>query len=133
MSLFCFTILVHVIQIKAPSPRLRVSISIRIAYPDKKWNKLNNVGAILVVRIGIRIHFVRKGIRIESPSEPFYPNADDIRTTFSKIRRQKDINFKIFSNITKLCVHLNTVPTKSLETTCQFPMTFLYNTMSYQI
>ena len=25
----------------------------------KKWNKLNNVGAILVVRISIRINFVR--------------------------------------------------------------------------
>jgi len=26
-----------------------------------------------------------------------------------------------------------TVPTKSLETTCHFPITFHYNTMSYQI
>ena len=35
----------------APIPRLRISINIRITYPDKKWNKLNNVGAILIVRI----------------------------------------------------------------------------------
>jgi len=27
----------------------------------------------------------------------------------------------------------HTVPTKSLETTCHFPITFHYNTMSYQI
>jgi len=27
----------------------------------------------------------------------------------------------------------NTVPTKSLETTCHLPITFHYNTMSYQI
>jgi len=87
---------------KAPIPRLWISISIRIAYPDKKWNKLNNVGAtcILVVRISIRINFVLKGVRIESLSEPFYPDADEIRTAFSKIRRQKDITLNIFSNIT---------------------------------
>jgi len=51
---------------KGPIPRLRISISIRIAYADKKWNKLNNVGAILVVRIRIRINFVRIQVRIES-------------------------------------------------------------------
>jgi len=45
---------------KGPIPRLRISISIRIAYADKKWNTLNNVGAILVYRISIRIIFVRK-------------------------------------------------------------------------
>jgi len=28
---------------------------------------------------------------------------------------------------------LQTVPTKSLETTCHFPTTFHYNTMSYQV
>jgi len=57
-------------QGKAPIPRL--SISIRIAYPDKNWNKLNNNGAILVVRISIRINFVRNfGVRIESLSEQF--------------------------------------------------------------
>jgi len=44
--------------------------------------KLNNVGAILVVRISIRINFVRIGVRIESLSEPFYANADDIWTAF---------------------------------------------------
>jgi len=27
----------------------------------------------------------------------------------------------------------HTVPTKSLETTCHFPITLYYNTMSYQI
>ena len=56
---------VHVVCIsnthhKAPIPRPRISISIRIAYPDKKWNKLNSFGAILVVRINIQINFVRK-------------------------------------------------------------------------
>jgi len=44
---------------KVPIPRLRISISIRIAYAYKKSNQLNNVGAILVVRISIRINFVR--------------------------------------------------------------------------
>ena len=73
-------------KLKAPIPRLRISISIRIAYAYKKWNKLKNVGAILVVRISIRI-FVRIHVRIESLSERFYPHADDIRTTFSKISR----------------------------------------------
>jgi len=53
----------------------------------KKRNKLNNVGAILVVRISIRINFVRIQVRIESVSERFYPHADDIRTTISKISR----------------------------------------------
>jgi len=34
----------------------------------------------------------------------------------------------------KTCpVPLSTVPTKNLETTCHFPITFNYNTMSYQI
>jgi len=66
----------------------------------KIWNKLNNVGAILVVSISIRINFVRKGFTIESLSEPFHEYADDIRTAFSKIRRQTDINLKSFSNIT---------------------------------
>jgi len=70
-----------------PIPRLRISISIRIAYANKKWNKLNNVGTILVVRISIQINFVRIQVRIESLSERFYPHADDIRTTFSKISR----------------------------------------------
>ena len=42
---------------------------------------------ILVVRISIRINFVRIQVRIESLSERFYPHADDIRTTFSKISR----------------------------------------------
>jgi len=28
---------------------------------------------------------------------------------------------------------VSTVPTKSLETTCHFPITFNYNTVSYQI
>jgi len=56
---------------------LRISISIRIAYPDKKWDKLNNAGAILVVSISIRINFVCKGVRIESLSEPFYPDTED--------------------------------------------------------
>jgi len=37
-----------------------VRISIRIEYPDKKWNKLNNVGAILFVRISFRINIVHK-------------------------------------------------------------------------
>jgi len=32
-----------------------------------------------LIRISIRINFVRKGVCIESLSEPFYPNADDIR------------------------------------------------------
>jgi len=59
------------------------------ADPDKHWNKLNNVGAILVVRISIRKNCVRKGFRIESLTEPFYPDADDIRTAFSKIREKK--------------------------------------------
>jgi len=43
---------------KDPIPRLRVSISISIAYPDKKWNKLNNVGSIFVFRVSIRINLV---------------------------------------------------------------------------
>ena len=96
---------------KAPFPSLRISISIRfrIAYPDKKWHKLNNVEAMLVVRISIRTNFVRKGVRIESLSEPFYPDADDIRTAFSKIRRQNDINLKFFSNITKKIIHPNII------------------------
>ena len=79
---------------KGPIPRLRINISIRIAYADKISNKLNNIRAILVVRISIRINFVRIGVRIESLSEPFY--ADDIRTAFRKVRKQKDINVKIF-------------------------------------
>jgi len=73
-------------------PRLRISISIRIA-------------SVLVSG-----YFVCKGVRIESLSELFYPDADNIRTAFSKIRRQKDINFKIVSNITKcMCVHPNII------------------------
>jgi len=51
---------VSTLQHKGPIPRLRISISIRIAYAYKKLNKLNNIGAILVVRISIRINFVRK-------------------------------------------------------------------------
>ena len=70
-------------------PLYSLWISIRIAYQDKKWNKLNNAGAILVVRISIRINFVRKGICIESLSEPFYLDADDIRTAFSKLMRRR--------------------------------------------
>jgi len=31
-----------------------------IAYADTKWNKVNNVGAILVVSISIRINFACK-------------------------------------------------------------------------
>jgi len=77
---------VYVLRYKAPIPRLRISISIRIAYPDKLWKKLNNVGAILVVRISI--HMYPDNFRIESLGEPFYPDADDI-PAFSKIRRQK--------------------------------------------
>jgi len=69
----------HQIRCKAP-------------FPDQKWNKLNNVEAILVVRISIRINFVSIGVRVESLSETFYPDADDIRTALSKISRQKDIN-----------------------------------------
>jgi len=57
--------------LKAHIPRLRSSISIRIGYPDKKWNKLNSVVAILVVRISIWINFVRRGIRIESSVSHF--------------------------------------------------------------
>ena len=38
-------------EAKAPIPRLRISISIRIAHADNKWNKLNNVGAILIVSV----------------------------------------------------------------------------------
>jgi len=74
--------------LKAPFPCLRISISICNAYPDiKKWNKINNVGAILVIRISIRINLNRKGVRIDWLSEPIYRNADDILTAFSKIRR----------------------------------------------
>ena len=51
---------VRPVKNKGPIPRLRISISIRIAYPDKKWNMLNNVGAILVGRISIQINLVRK-------------------------------------------------------------------------
>ena len=50
----------HSTHPKAPIPRLRISISIHIANADKKWNTLNNVGAILVVCISIRINFVCK-------------------------------------------------------------------------
>jgi len=75
----------------------------------KKWNKLNNVGAILVVGSSILLNFVCIGLRIELLSEPFHPDADDILTAFSKIRRQKDINLKIFSNITELFVHPNII------------------------
>ena len=35
------------VNTKAPSSRYRIGISIRIAYPDKKWNKLNNVEVFL--------------------------------------------------------------------------------------
>ena len=105
---------------QAPIPRLRISIRIHIAYPDKKGtiklmkgkalrkhslHEFNNVGAILVARISIRINFVRKGVRIESLSETFYPHTDVICTAFSKIRRQKDIKFNIFSKITKMYVN----------------------------
>jgi len=103
-------------KIKAPIPRLQISI--RIAYPDKKWNKLNNVGAIHVVRI--RINFVRKGVPIKSLSEPFYPDADDIWTAFSKIRRQKDINLKIFSDINKMYEHPNIIKNGQHYLSCYF-------------
>jgi len=108
MSITFYWVNLQLVQ-KAPIPCLRISIIIRIAYADKKWDKLNNVGAILVVRISIRINFVRKDVRIKSLSEPFYPDADEIRTDFSKIRRQKDINLKMFFNITKKYVHPNLV------------------------
>ena len=62
-----------------------------------------------VVSISIRINFTRKGVRIESLSEPFYPDADDIRTAFSKIRRQKCIILFFVINITNMFVHPNII------------------------
>jgi len=75
---------------------------------------------ILVVRISIRINFGRKGVRQESLSEPFYPDEGGIRTAFSKIRRQKYINLKVFSNITKMFVHPNTIKYDIHYLSCYF-------------
>jgi len=90
----------------------------------KIWNKLNNIEAILVVCISIRINFVSKGVRIVSLSEPFYEDADDIRTAFSKIRRQKDINLKSFSNITKMFKHPNIIKNDLHYLICYFVLNY---------
>jgi len=50
-----------------------------------KRNKLNHVGAILDVRIIIRITSSLNSVRIKWLCEPFYPNADDIQTSSGKI------------------------------------------------
>jgi len=82
-------------------------------------NNLNNVGGILF-RIRIRINLFSKGVRIESLNEPFYPDADDIRTEFSNIGRLKDISWKLFSNITKMCVHLHIIKSDLHYLSCYF-------------
>ena len=76
-------------------PLLHVSVSISVSahpYPDKKWNKLKNFGSVSVVRISMHIR-VSVRIRKRRPekwlSEPFYPDADDLRTSFGKIRDKK--------------------------------------------
>jgi len=51
---------------KRPLFHLSVSVSVFAdLYPDKKWKMLNNVGAMLVVRVSIRIVLSVNSVRIK--------------------------------------------------------------------
>jgi len=88
-------------------PLFFVSVSVSVSappYPDKNETSWITLGSILV-RISIRIISSVNSVRIKWLTEPFYLDADDIRTSFSQMWGYNDIFWKESLLVTKFWVN----------------------------